>query len=231
MAFPRLETQAGPLEDGDCLSSKEFLRRLEALPGAPEIELVEGIVRLGPAANSQARAKPRSLVVSWLQAYTAVTPGTSVTANQIVLLDRENIGQPDATLRILSEYGGRTRVSERNYLLGAPELIVEILLTRGIQDLRNKLAALRRNGVQEYVVWRLQEAQVEWFQLEKGGYVANLPDPNSLLRSSTFPGLTLNVSALLSHELAALRKTLDSATHQPRHAAFVERLLRRKRGA
>lgn len=224
----RLETSAGPLEDGDCLSGKEFLRRCEALAAPLRIELVEGIVHLDGLRNSPQSTGPQSLMVAALRAYATATPGVRFAAHAAVLLDRENIVQPDGVLQILPECGGRTQISDKGRVSGPPELMAEVLFSRGISDLRAKLAAYRRNGVPEFIVWRFHESKVEWFQMEKGEYTLNAPGPNNILSSRAFPALVLNVTALLNQHQAALERTLGSQLNQPEHAAFVKRLSARK---
>ena len=224
----RLETSAGPLEDGDCLSSKEFLKRREALPSPVKLELIEGIVQVDALRNAPQSAGPQQLFAAWLESYAAVTPGTQFENSSSVLLDRENVLQPDAVLRILPEYKGRTQTSEKGYVIGAPEFVAEVIFSRGIKDLRAKLAAYRRNGIQEFLAWRFHEAIIEWFQMEKGEYTLNLPGPNNILSSRVFPGLIVNATAVLSLDLKALKNTLKSGLDTSAHSAFVERLAKRK---
>lgn len=227
----RLNTTAGPLEDGDCLSSKEFLRRYESLPRPKKVELIEGIVHVGSRVSLRDHARSQELIWSCLQSYSGATPGTRTSAHPLVLLDRENIAQPAGALFILSEYGGRAQATEKGFWAGPPEFMFDIAVTRGAYNLREKLGAYRRNGVQEYFVWFTQEKRVDWFQLEKGAYILNQPDPNNVLRSRAFPGLNLNLSALLTAEAAALTNTLNSGLSKPEHSAFVGRLASRQRGA
>ena len=60
--------------------------------------------------------------------------------------------------------------------------------------------------------------------LENENYVALRPDSRGMLRSKTFPGLVLDVSALLamnaSKVLAILRRGLASAAHKTFIAAL-----------
>lgn len=46
------------------------------------------------------------------------------------------------------------------------DLIVEVAASSVPVDLRNKRRACCRNGVREYLVWRVTEARLEWFCLE-----------------------------------------------------------------
>ena len=67
-------------------------------------------------------------------------------------LDGDNEPQPDAVLRLAN--GGQSSISPDDYIEGAPELIVEIAASSASYDLHDKLRVYRRNGVQEYIVWR-----------------------------------------------------------------------------
>ena len=64
----------------------------------------------------------------------------------------DNDVQPDAMLSIDPDAGGRSRLSDDDYVEGAQELIVEIAASSAAIDLHDKLRAYRRNGVQEYLV-------------------------------------------------------------------------------
>ena len=227
----RLETSAGPLEDGDCLNSKEFLRRCAALPAPAKLELVGGIVQIDALRDSSESAGPQRLMIDWLESYAQATPGVGFEKSPAVLLDRESVVQPDGALRVLPEFGGRTQISEKGCLLGAPELVAEVIFSRGINDLRTKLAAYRLNGVQEFIAWRFHERGIEWFQMERGGYVLNLPGPNNVLSSRAFPGLVVNATAMVAGDAAALRNTLKARLAAPEHLAYVRRLAGRKTAA
>lgn len=47
---------------------------------------------------------------------------------------------------------------------------MEIAASSASYDLYEKLRAYRRNGVQEYLVWLLQERQFRWYVLQEGEY-------------------------------------------------------------
>ena len=72
--------------------------------------------------------------------------------------------------------GGQSRVSDDDYLEGAPELIVEIAASSATYDLHDKLRVYRRNGVREYVVWRVHDRQIDWFVLADEEYRRLEPD-------------------------------------------------------
>ncbi len=103
----------------------------------------------------KSHGQPHSLIMGWLAVYCAATPGIESADNTTVRLDLDNEPQPDALLRIDAELGGHSRISEDDYLEGAPELIVEIASSSASYDLHDKKKVYRRNGVQEYIVWRV----------------------------------------------------------------------------
>ena len=191
------------LENGDVLHAREFLRRFERMPDVKKAELIEGIVYMGSPVSVK-HAEADSLIQGWLLAYAAKNKQVRVAANVTVQLDPENTVQPDALLRLLPEHGGECRPGDKGYLRGAPELIVEIAASSASVDLHDKRRAYERNGVKEYLVWRVLEGQLDWFRLEGDEYVKRTPDPAGLIRSSAFPGLNLNVPALLAGDSEAV---------------------------
>jgi Uma2 family endonuclease len=205
------------LQNGDRLRSQEFLRRYEAMPELKKAELIEGVVYMGSPVSAQ-HGEPDALIHTWLGLYAANTPGVRLFANTTVILDADNTPQPDACLCLKPGRGGRMRISEKKYLMGPPELIVEIAASSASIDLHDKMEAYARNGVGEYLVWRTLENRFDWFVLENENYVALRPGPRGLLRSGTFPGLALDVSALLamkaSRVLNVLRRSIASAAHK-----------------
>lgn len=208
------------LESGDTMRSREFLRRYERMPQVKKAELIEGVVYIGSPVR-RVHARPDGLVHTWLGTYAAHTPGTEALPNATVILDPDNAPQPDALLRLLPERGGRTRENAEGYLVGPPELAVEIAASSASIDLRDKLRAYRRSGVLEYLVWRTAENRFDWFCLEEDEYRAQIPDAEGLLRSRTFPGLVLAVKPLLDMDTAAVLAALETGLASNAHAAFA----------
>lgn len=217
-AGPRIE----PLENGDVLTATEFMRRYEAMPEVKKAELIEGVVYMGSPVRL-IHAEPDALVHTWLGTYAAHTPGTCTAANVTVRLDPDNVPQPDAVLRLRPEWGGRCQVID-DYLEGAPELIVEIAASSVSIDVRAKLRAYRRARVREYLVWRTLDAQFDWWILEADDYRPNAPDAQGILHSQVFPGLILDMQALLAMDGAKVLERLKAGLNSPAHAEFVARL-------
>lgn len=213
-----------PLENGDRLTRREFERRYEAMPHLKKAELIEGVVYMPSPVRVNSHGKPHALVIGWLSHYCVATPGVDFADNTTVRLDPDNEPQPDAMLLLTEAAGGRTHISEDDYLEGAPELIVEVAASSASYDLHDKLKVYRRNGVQEYIVWRVYDRQIDWFRLEAEQYIRVQPDAEGIIQSRVFPGLRLAVAALLSGDLARVLAELQTGLASPEHAAFVERL-------
>jgi len=212
-----------PLENGDSLGAVEFMRRYEAMPEVEKAELIEGIVYMASPVRLL-HGDPDTLILTWLGYYSVRTPGTRSSGNITVRLGPKNVPQPDATLRILPEYGGQARPDPKSYLLGAPELIVEVAASSAAIDMHAKFRAYRRAGVLEYLVWRPLDRQFDWFVLDNGAYRSNKPSSPGMLRSPFFPGLALAVDALLDDDWAKVMDILQASLKDPAHSAFVAQL-------
>jgi len=213
-----------PFEAGDRLTRCEFERRYGARPNIKKAELIEGVVYMPSPVRATNHGEPHGNVITWLGVYRAATPGVRLLDNATVRLDLDNEPQPDATLRIAPEAGGRSRISEDDYIEGAPELIVEIAASSASYDLHDKLHAYRRNGVQEYLVWRVRDQQIDWFVLTEGEYLPAIPDETGVMVSQVFPGLRLAVSALLADDMATVLAELQKGLQTSEHITFVDRL-------
>jgi len=212
-----------PLETGDCLSRAEFEQRYAAMPHLKKAELVGGVVYVpSPVAEPHAMAHAR--LMTWLGVFAALTPGMHHADNATVRLDHENELQPDALLRIT--HGGQSSVGSEHYIEGPPELVAEVAATTASRDLHSKLDIYRRHGVREYLVWRVFDAGLDWFQLDGTRYVC-LTDEAGLLRSRVFPGLWLDRGALLRGDMARVLAVVQQGIASSEHAELVARVGRR----
>ncbi len=212
-----------PLESGDRLTRAEFERRYEAMPSDKKAELIEGVVYM-PSPVQALHGKLHSQLIGWLAAYCAATPGVDLYDNTTVRLDMDNVVQPDALLRLDEGLGGRSRISQDDYIEGAPELIAEVAASSASYDLHDKLNVYRRNGVQEYVVWRVYDEAIDWFRWQEGRYAPLEPDAEGVLHSQVFPGLRLDVAAMLNGDLARALAVAQGGVETEAHRAFVARL-------
>lgn len=213
-----------PLEGGDRLTRCEFERRYVSRPKIKKAELIEGVVYMPSPVRVKAHGEPHGWIIGWLTIYCASTPGVQLADNATVRLDLDNEVQPDALLRLEPAAGGHSRISEDDYIEGAPELIVEVAASSVAYDMYDKLQVYRRNGVQEYVVWQVYDKRVDWFRLIEGEYVSLTPDSSGVIHSQVFPGLRLAVTALLANDLAAVLTALRKGLRSAKHTAFVKQL-------
>lgn len=211
-----------PLENGDRLSRGEFERRYQAMPNHQKAELIAGIVYMASPLRITQHGNPHARIMTWLGSYWAVTPGIELGDNSTVQLDHYNEPQPDALLRI--QTGGQSTVNEDGYVEGAPELIVEIAASTVSLDLHQKLEVYQLHQVQEYLVWRVEDDQLDWFQLKQGKYLKLQPDIEGILYSQVFPGLWLDQNALLTGNLAKVLQVLQKGLASGEHQSFVEKL-------
>jgi Uma2 family endonuclease len=193
------------LESGDRLTREEFHRRYCTRPDIKKAELIQGVVYVASPTRSRQHGKPHGLMVMWLSQYAARDPDLEIDNNSTVFMGDSEV-QPDACLYRLST--GRVRETGDGYLEGAPELIVEISASSHSYDLHDKLDLYQRMGVSEYVVWQTEDERISWFRLRAGCYVAIEPNERGVIESRIFPGLRLNVAAMLAADRAAVLATL-----------------------
>jgi len=202
---------------GDRLSREEFERRYERMPHLKKAELVEGIVYMPSPLRAKKHGRPHNDLGTWLGVYASETPGVECFDNSTVRLDLDNEPQPDLVLLKSPAKGGQARISQDDYIEGAPELVVEIVASSSAYDLHQKKGAYRRNGVREYLAWITGESRLVWWELREGEYQELTPAADGLLKSRVFPGLWLDTAALLRGDLkaalASLRRGLESAEH------------------
>lgn len=208
-----------PLESGDRLTRAEFERRYHAMPDLKKAELIEGVVYVASPLRAQAHGKPHGDVMGCRWTYKAVTPGIELYDNPTVRLDADNEPQPDAVLRL--QEGGRSWISKDDYIEGSPELIVEVAASSASYDLHDKLRVYRRNGIQEYIVWRTYSQQIDWFYLESGEYRSLTANASGILCSQQFPGLWLASEAFVSGDLTEVLRVLQAGIASPEHQEFV----------
>lgn len=216
--------QTPPLENGDRLNQLEFERRYNLMPHVKKAELVEGVVYMASPLRFELHAEPHGDLIVWLGNYKVSTPSVRLGDNPTVRLDLDNEPQPDAVLLIDASAGGQSCLGEDGYIEGAPELVAEIAASSAAIDLGDKKRAYRRNGVQEYIVWQVFDQKIDWFSWQNGDYVSLLPDEDGVMRSSIFPGLWLQVAAMLEGNMPQVLAVLQMGLISVDHQAFVQQL-------
>jgi hypothetical protein len=215
-----------PLVAGQRLGRSTFHERYEAMPPGTRAELIGGVVHMpSPLSNDHAEANVPPII--WIDHYIEFTPGLRIAINATTFLDDQGESQPDVTVRLPAELGGRSRI-EGGYITGGPELVLEIARSSRRTDLGPKKADYERAGVLEYVVFELDPDRVHWFIRRGDHFEPLLPGPDGLFRSEVFPGLWLDPVALFAGDRARLRAAVDLGLATPEHAAFVARLEARR---
>ncbi len=197
------------LESGDRLTRHEFERRYTAMPDNKKAELIEGIVYMASPLRIRSHGEPHANLILWFGTYKIAVPGLILGDNSTVRLDLDNEPQPDVVLFIDEKFGGRARISDDDYIEGAPELVAEVAASSASNDLHDKKNAYRRNGVLEYIVWQVFENKLDWFYLQDGEYVSLEPDTEGVIKSKIFPGLWLAASALLTGDMNQVIQVLQ----------------------
>ncbi len=213
-----------PLENGDRLSRDEFERRFDAMPDLKKAELIKGVVYMGSPVRFGKHGEPHARLLTWLGTYAAFTRGVGLGDNATVRLASDTEPQPDALLRVEAVGRANTRISVDDYVEGAPELVAEISSSTASYDLHDKLDAYRDAGVKEYVVWRVEDREFDWFLLRDGEYTRAALDAEGVCHSRTFPGLRLAAAALLAGDMARVMEELQKGLDAAEHAEFVASL-------
>ncbi len=217
-----------PLENGDVLTRTEFYRRWEAMSDLKRAERIEGVVYMAAAVRRQRHSRPHGDMLMWVGNYSLQTPGTEAGLDATLQLDAENDVQADIYLLIDPQHGGRCRFTDDDYIIGGPEFVVEIAASSASRDLHQKFHVYRRSGVKEYVVWKTLENEIVWFRLQDELYVEVEPE-DGIIRSTVFPGLWLDVTAMTAGNLKGALETLSRGIASPEHAGFVQQLASRRK--
>jgi Uma2 family endonuclease len=213
-----------PLENGDRLSREEFERRYDAMPGLKKAELIEGVVYMPSPVGVDQHGIPHFDLIAWLGSYRRATPGVVGADNASIRLGVDSMPQPDVCLFVDPARGGQARISKDGYLEDAPELVAEVAASSVSYDLTSKFEMYRRYSAREYLVWRVQDGEIDWFELKRKRFVRLALDEAGLYRSRVFPGLWLDPAGLIRGDTAALHAALQRGLESAEHADFVARL-------
>ncbi len=168
-----------------------------------------------------------TILAGWLVQYWRFTPGVRGVSNVSTILGDDSEVQPDLQLRLLEATGGQARV-EGGYVVGAPELVVEIGKSSRSYDLGAKKGDYEKAGVLEYLFVGIAPEEVRWF-IRREGHLVEMPaGEDGISRSEVFPGLWLDPKALFAEDINGLIAVLERGMATPEHAEFVDRLAARR---
>jgi Uma2 family endonuclease len=218
---PDLPPAIPRLVNGDRLSQPEFHRRYEAMPPDVRAELIGGIVYMASPMRMPHGQHTRVLS-GVLSNYEDATPGVDGADNATAILSDDSEPQPDLILRLLPECGGQTRLDADQYLVGGPELIIEVAHSTTAIDLHRKREDYRAAGVREYLVFCIEERELRAFDLPAD---RSWPLPaDGVFRSGVFPGLWIDALAVLARNSRKVHQTARKGLRSPEHSAFARRL-------
>jgi Uma2 family endonuclease len=218
------EVAVPPLRDGDRLARAEFERRYTAMPENVHAELFCGVVRLWLGRGIAPAGHARARLAHWLGQYEAHTAGVGGSLHGTVRLGADSEPQPDAVLRVSDKRVGQSWIDEDDFIAGAPELAAQASYGTLDVDLGPRLWDYERFGIREYVLWRVPDGALDWFVLRNGQYDRLQAGADGLIRSEAFPGLWLDVAALLRGDGLAVAAAVQNGIASTEHAAFVRRL-------
>ncbi len=178
-----------------------------------------------PLRRSDGRYHPHLSAVLWH--YQTATPGIELLDNATTILGEESEPQPDLALRILSQYGGRSRETPDDYVEGPPELLAEIAHSTRAIDIHQKREDYRKAKVVEYLVLCVEEQELHWWHFPSGRMIK--PNRQGLHCSRVFPGLWIDGRALLAGDSKRFIKVVEQGLASRAHAAFVKRLEAQRR--
>ncbi len=215
-----------PFENGERMDQKTFHALYLQTPVGFKAELIGGVVYMASPVSGF-HSVPNFNTGTWLGVYAAETPGVQGCTDSSAILSDESEPQPDQCLRLTERAGGQSRWNEQRYLVGAPELAVEISNSTAGIDLHAKLRDYERYGVREYLVVLMRQQEVRWFVRRKNRFAPLKPDTAGVLKSKVFPGLWLDTNAVFDETAARLLATLKKGLASPEHAKFAAKLAKK----
>ena len=199
-----------PLENGDQLTLQEFMRRYEAMPESIEQSSSKESYLWARLFAHTHHGRPHGWLGNIVTTY-GNADAIDFSDNSTVKLDPQQCATA-RLLHVLTVGARRTRQRSMTTVTstGLRILLPKLLPPRRASTCTPNLKAYQKNGVREYVVWRVIDEAVDWFVLENSQFQPLKADENGVYRSRAFPGLWLNVPALLRRDAEQLWATLDS---------------------
>lgn len=185
------------LESGDRMDAAEFHWRYSLRPDIKNAELIDGRVCVSSPVNLTKHGSPHFRLIGVVAAYESATPGVVGGDNSSLILGGDQEPQPDVLLCWDREHGGRLDFDAQGNIVSVPDLVAEVSYSSKSYDLHDKKELYRRIGVREYLVWQVEEGQIDWWRLLDGQFVPLPADEAGAIESIVFPGLRLDIPELL----------------------------------
>jgi Uma2 family endonuclease len=211
-----------PLRDGERMNADEFFRRYSSMPEVKKAELINGVVYMASPVAYVRHANPHLWLGNFLGQYGLATPGILAGDNGTVMLGDADQPQPDLFLGNPVE--GRCRLNDRGYVIGAPELVAEVSASFVTRDSGPRFEMYRSFGVQEYLIWVVDEERFDWYRLRNEVYEILPRDDAGIIRSEVFPGLWLDTRAMLESDWGNMVATLQNGMATEEYQRFAASL-------
>jgi hypothetical protein len=92
------------------------------------------------------------------------------------------------------------------------------------KDLGRKKTVYSKHGVKDYIVVRVFDEEVDWFDFTVSETEPRKPDADGIIRSRNFPGLWLDPQSLLTINRKRIVEVLTLGMATPEHRAWVAEL-------
>jgi len=194
-----------PLESGDVLDASEYWRRYCATQEKVKAERINRKVYIMSPLRAVHHGNPHFLLAQWIGHYAMYHPTLIGSDNATIRLNGDNDPQPDLCLLRVN---GQTHFDDDGFIVGAPEMIVEVAGSSASYDFSEKRDVYESAGVGEYLVFETIEGRIAWWQSKDGQFVDILPE-GVIYKSVLFPGLWLDADALRSASSVKLIQTLQ----------------------
>jgi Uma2 family endonuclease len=218
-------------DSGYRLSKEEFIRRYEARKDIRRAELLNGIVFIMASPVSRSHSQGHLSAAHLITNYVEATPLVIGDIDATLLLHGDNAVQPDGLLRVDPRAGGKATLTEKEYIKGPPELVIEISVSTESYDLTFKKDIYLEAGIAEYVVWQALDAKLHWFKRRGDAYEDLKVGDDGIVKSAAMPGFWVDVGAFVRGDLAALKVAMSKGLASPEHASFVVELKKLAEGA
>jgi len=199
------------VEVAERMTAAEFW---QAAPDDRKAELINGVMVMAPP-PLDIHEKLFGFLFSLLRDYVEEHDLGEVRGSRTgVELAVDEVYQPDVLFVAREQLG----IIQRHGLVGAPDLVIEILsASTAAYDRGDKLRTYERAGVRE--LWLIDPygpAGTEFYQLAEGRYLPVVPDTHGILRSTALPSFWIDVTWLWpAARFIAVRQALAAIEAKP----------------
>ncbi len=157
-------------------------------------EIINGKALMSPAPELFHQRWARGIFLAIQQHVEARKLGEVFFAPVDVVLDEKNVVQPDLVFVSNANSG----LLERHGIMGAPDLVVEIISPTSLRrDRYDKRELYARFGVKEFWLADVANRSIETLSLQKGGYqLLSCATGEGKIRSEVLPGFELDLASL-----------------------------------